>query len=272
MKNLTQCLALAFILFAISACGGGGSDAAKNEVVIATPVVPPSVEKAILTFSNQTNASNLNAVHGHDVRQYLSMPMMYSAGVAVADYDNDGDLDLYFVSGNDGDNYLYQNQGDGTFTDMANFSGVDQQNKGSGPAFGDFNGDGLLDLFVGGVGGDAAKLYVNQGNDKYLDITESSGLVLPGNNFSGTWTDYDKDGDLDLFVTHWTEERSGYFAYFWKNNGDSTFSDVTFETGIKNTSNADKTLTATFSDINNDGWVDLLLVTDYAQSRLYQNN
>jgi len=292
-------LLLGITLNSLAGCGGGGSSSSSEKntgktaiepIVLIGPQVSGSAAKistaaAIGSASHQCHAieNNADSLQFTEITQQAgltfshSMPngdgvLGMSGGVAAGDFDNDGWVDLYAIGGEGQANVLMKNQGDGTFTDMANFSGVDQKNKGSGPAFGDFNGDGLLDLFVGGVGGDAAKLYVNQGNDKYLDITESSGLVLPGNNFSGTWADYDKDGDLDLFVTHWTEERSGYFAYFWKNNGDSTFSDVTFETGIKNTSNADKTLTATFSDINNDGWVDLLLVTDYAQTRLYQNN
>ncbi|NQZ89307.1 MAG: CRTAC1 family protein [Colwellia sp.] len=289
-------LSFSLALIAITSCGGGSeSKAPAEKIVVEAPVligpqvsgIPAkiTVEAPIGSDSHQCHSveTNEQSLQFTDITEQAGLTFSHempngdgvlgmSGGVAAGDFDNDGWVDLYAIGGEGQANVLMKNQGDGTFTDMANFSGVDQQNKGSGPAFGDFNGDGLLDLFVGGVGGDAAKLYVNQGNDKYLDITESSGLVLPGNNFSGTWTDYDKDGDLDLFVTHWTEERSGYFAYFWKNNGDSTFSDVTFETGIKNTSNADKTLTATFSDINNDGWVDLLLVTDYAQTRLYQNN
>ena len=289
-------LSFSLALIAITSCGGGSeSKAPAEKIVVEAPVligpqvsgIPAkiTVEAPIGSDSHQCHSveTNEQSLQFTDITQQAGLTFSHempngdgvlgmSGGVAAGDFDNDGWVDLYAIGGEGQANVLMKNQGDGTFTDMANFSGVDQQNKGSGPAFGDFNGDGLLDLFVGGVGGDAAKLYVNQGNDKYLDITESSGLVLPGNNFSGTWTDYDKDGDLDLFVTHWTEERSGYFAYFWKNNGDSTFSDVTFETGIKNTSNAAKTLTATFSDINNDGWVDLLLVTDYAQTRLYQNN
>ncbi|MBA6362217.1 VCBS repeat-containing protein, partial [Colwellia sp. BRX8-8] len=288
---------LSFALTALSGCGGGSAsnDKPVEKTGVETPVlIGPQVVgiaakvtelAAIGSASHQCHAveNSAQSLQFSEISQQAgitfshSMPdgdgvLGMSGGVAAGDFDNDGWVDLYAIGGEGQANVLLKNQGDGTFTDRASFSGVAQKNKGSGPAFGDFNGDGLLDLFVGGVGGDAAKLYVNQGNEQYLDITASSGLVLPGNNFSGTWADYDKDGDLDLFVTHWTEERSGYFAYFWQNNGDSTFSDVTFEAGIKNTSNADKTLTATFSDINNDGWVDLLLVTDYAQTRLYKNN
>lgn len=288
---------LSFALTALSGCGGGSAsnDKPVEKTGVEAPVlIGPQVAgiaakvtelAAIGSASHQCHGveNSAQSLQFSEISQQAgitfshSMPdgdgvLGMSGGVAAGDFDNDGWVDLYAIGGEGQANVLLKNQGDGTFTDRASFSGVAQKNKGSGPAFGDFNGDGLLDLFVGGVGGDAAKLYVNQGNEQYLDITESSGLVLPGNNFSGTWADYDKDGDLDLFVTHWTEERSGYFAYFWRNNGDSTFSDVTFEAGIKNTSNADKTLTATFSDINNDGWVDLLLVTDYAQTRLYKNN
>ncbi len=282
MKNLKQCLALAFILFGISACGGGGSDVAKKEVVIPTPIIPPSVEKAILTFSNQTNASNLNAEHGHDVRQFLSMPMMYSAGVAVADYDNDGDLDLYFVSGNDGDNYLYKNQGDGTFSETASEAGVTIPGvRSSGPTFADIDGDGWLDLFVGAVDNDPYYLFHNNKDGTFTDITISAGVIIKAaNSVSTTFGDIDNDGDLDMFISHWGNPFNAdkSLEIVWRNdteNGVIKFVDVSTEWGM-NELYLDQALDTSFvpslSDIDNDGDIDLLLVSDFGNSKVLRND
>ena len=292
-KIITLCL-----LSTITACGGSSSKSA----IIAEPVLPPVViptSGPIVTGAsvkiNQTSVTNSNSHQCHaenddsksvkfseisiesgikfthqnlDGDGILGM----SGGVASGDFDGDGWVDLYTLGGDSGINRLYKNQGDGSFTDVTEFSELLLTAKSSGPAFGDFNGDGLLDLFVGSVGGDEAKLYLNQGNEKFLDITASSGLILPGNNFTGTWSDYDKDGDLDIFITHWTDDKNEYYAYFWRNNGDLTFTDVSFETGINKLGQQDKTFTPSFVDIDNDGWQDLLLVADNSQTRVFHNN
>ena len=165
---------------------------------------------------------------------------------------------------------------DGSFDNVAEFAEVNLLARGSGPSFGDLDGDGLLDLFVGSVGGSAPKLYLNRGNDKFLDITESSGLVLPGNNFGATWGDYDKDDDLDLVITHWSSVTSDHYAYFWRNNGDNTFTDVSDETGMTTVmqqfGSRDKSFTPTFADIDNNGWQDLLLVSDNHRTRIFINS
>ena len=185
--SLPLILSLSFTLILITSCGGSGSsDDPVDKVVVEVPVlIGPQVsgisakitaEAPVGSDSHQCHAVETNdqSLQFTDITQQAgltfshSMPngdgvLGMSGGVAAGDFDNDGWVDLYAIGGEGQANVLMKNQGDGTFTDMANFSGVDQQNKGSGPAFGDFNGDGLLDLFVGGVGGDAAKLYVNQG-------------------------------------------------------------------------------------------------------------
>lgn len=195
-----------------------------------------------------------------------------SGGVAAADFNQDGWVDLYAVGGQEGENALLFNNGDGTFSDVALPTGVSMQNRGSGPAFGDYNGDGFVDLFVGGVGGAQAKLFVNNGNQSFTDVTADSGLVLPDNNVGATWGDYDKDGDIDLVITHWTNVQNEHYAFLWRNNGDGTFTDVSLDAGIPLRSTRDKTFTPTFADIDNDGWQDLLMVTDNGNTRVYRNN
>ena len=200
---------------------------------------------------------------------YLTMMAFWGCLVALlrGDFNNDGWVDMYAVGGESSDNVLMINNQDGTFNDVALPAGVSLRNRGSGPAFGDFNGDGHIDLFVGGVGGAQAKLYVNNGNQSFTDVTDDVGLVLPDNNVGATWGDYDKDGDVDLVITHWTNVQNDQYAFLWRNNGDSTFTDVSIEAGIPLRSTRDKTFTPTFADIDNDSWQDLLMVTDNGNTR-----
>jgi hypothetical protein len=167
---------------------------------------------------------------------------------------------------------LLKNNGDGTFSDVSAAAGVDLLNRSSGPAFGDFDGDGDLDLFVGAVGGSEAVLFSNNGDGTFEDVTEASGLQLPGNNFAATWGDYDKDGDLDLVMTHQTQVENDHYAFLWRNNGDSTFTDVSIDAGLPRINQRDLSFTPTFADINNDGWQDLLMIIDSNETRVYINN
>ncbi|MCJ8320270.1 MAG: CRTAC1 family protein [Colwellia sp.] len=222
-----------------------------------------------IMFSEISEMSGLNYSH--------SMPngdgaLGQSGGVSAGDFDGDGWVDLYVIGGEGRPNLLLKNNGDGTFIDIAGYADVAVQNKGSGPSFADINGDGLLDLFVGSVGGDSPRLFLNQGNEQFLDITASSGLELPGNNFSAAWGDYDKDNDLDLVITHRSTVSKQYYAYLWRNNGDLTFTDISLKADISMLSPLDNTFTPNFADINNDGWQDLLMVSDNNQTRLYLND
>ena len=107
-------------------------------------------------------------------------------------------------------------------------------NWGSGPAFGDIDGDGDLDLFIGAIEDDPVYLFENR-EGVFVDITASAGIVLTAENtMSGTFYDYDRDGFLDLFLTHWDVGRySGQDTEtVWRNNGDLTFTNTSIETGI----------------------------------------
>jgi len=286
MKNLSQCLAVAFILLGVISCGGGGGSDAKVIPSTPTPVLPPSIDVPVLTFSNQTNSSNLNVLHGHDPKAFLTMPMMYSAGVAVADYDNDGYLDIYFVSGNDGNNLLYKNQGDGTFSDVASEAGVAISGiKGSGPAFADIDGDGWLDLFVGAVDNEAYYLFQNNKDGTFTDITISAGVIIEAaNSVSTTFGDIDNDGDLDMLISHWGNTLSSdkSLEIIWRNdteNGVIKFTDVSTEWGMNEiyqeqtlANGIDTSFVPSLSDIDNDGDIDVLLVSDFGNSKVLRND
>jgi enediyne biosynthesis protein E4 len=122
-------------------------------------------------------------------------------GAAAGDFNNDGWIDLY-VTNSAGPNALYRNDADGTFTDIAVPAGVaDAGGRGHGVAWGDFDNDGFLDLYVANYG--SSRLFRNNGDETFTDVTTAAGVADPGPDYRTTgavWGDYDKDGLLDLLI------------------------------------------------------------------------
>ncbi len=211
-------------------------------------------------------------------------PTLIGAGGAVQDYDFDGYPDFYLLGGSDQHNALFKNQGNGTFMDVANSANVDVFDVlGSGPVFADVDGDYDLDLLVfsvnkagqvGATTGDSIenrpRLFINLGNGSFME-SMSSGFNSGMPSFSGTFGDLDKDGDLDLFMTHWHADETTSKQLFWQNDGTGTFSDVTIEyLGASQNAFFDRwTFTPNFTDINDDGWLDVLLTSDFSTTRIF---
>ena len=160
----------------------------------------------------------------------------YGMGCIAADYDNDGDADLYLT--NFGPNQLYRNNGDGTFTDVTSYAGVDDRNWSVSASFGDFNLDGHLDMYV-----------VN-----YLDyhLETAHACLLEG-----------------VHIYCGPHEYPGIRDTLYRNNGDGTFTDVTSRAGLRNTG---KGLGTLFTDYNNDGYPDIFVANDAVPDFLYRNN
>lgn len=204
----------------------------------------------------------------------------------LGDVDNDGWVDIYVTNGaptaEGAPNVLYRNRGDGSFVDIASQAGVANHGRSIGCAFGDYDNDGWLDLFVINIDGPNA-LYRNNGDGTFADVTKQVGIEAPHDGFVGFFFDYDNDGWLDLFVTGWTDdmeevlqsalsgtpsqERNRLALYH--NNGDGTFTDVTTQAGLARTYGA---MAAQYGDVDNDGYLDIYLGTGAPPMDTYEPN
>jgi hypothetical protein len=195
-------------------------------------------------------------------------PETMAGGVAVFDYDRDGNLDIFFTNGADitslektSSKYwdrLFRNNGDGTFTDVTEKAGLAGTGYDTGVAVGDYDNDGYEDLFVGGVHRNT--LYHNNGDGTFTGVTEKAGLAHPDKEYgplwsiTGAWVDVNNDGLLDLFVANYLSwdvakepdcrfGRKPEYCHpkFYKelpnqlflNQGDGTFVDVSAPAGIR---------------------------------------
>lgn len=215
--------------------------------------------------SNTLYKNNGNGTFVKDVAPAFVKDVSYYHGAAFADYDNDGNIDL-FLSNFFPTKYneLYRNNGSGSYTkELTNVIPV-EANQSIGPSWADYDGDGFVDLFVPNGKGYKNSLFHNEGNGTFSKV--SNVITRDGGQSVGScWGDYDNDGDLDLFVTN--SNSQGNFLY--KNNGNGTFTKIT--TGDVAT---DKGAAhgCSFADIDNDGDLDLYVSTDKNVKFLYINN
>jgi enediyne biosynthesis protein E4 len=246
--------------------------------------------------------AELSGIHwthtsGKSPEHYL--PETTGAGCAFLDYDNDGWMDIYLVNSGPCDFYappiplrnaLYRNNRDGTFADVTEKAGVGGGGYGQGVAVGDYDGDGLPDLYVTQYGRNI--LYHNNGDGTFTDVTEKSGVAAPGWSSSAVWFDYDNDGKLDLFVCRFVDfskgknkdcrtgedAKRGYCiphvysptaSWLFHNNGDGTFTDVSKSSGIA--AHLGKGWGVVATDVNNDGLMDLFVANDTVANFLFAN-
>ncbi|MDE0298102.1 MAG: CRTAC1 family protein [Candidatus Poribacteria bacterium] len=241
-----------------------------------------------------------------------TLPEIMGGGVALFDYDNDNDLDLLHIrsllfreptgekerrpSEIAGGHWaglfwthfrLFQQQADGSFSDVTDLAGFDDAGYGQGVAVGDTDNDGDLDLFVTNFGPDV--FYRNNGDGTFADATDAAGFSKGGWSTSAAFLDYDADGYLDLYVARYLrfdpavscrrlsdardycgpQSFEGIPDSLYRNNGDGTFTDVTLEVGIVS---SDKGLGVVCADFTSDGWVDLYVANDGEANRLWVNS
>lgn len=179
-------------------------------------------------------------------------------GVAFADVNNDGLIDLY-ISNKGGANKLYLNSGDGQFKDVTAEAGagIDYPGFAMGSIFGDYNNDGFADLYIA-TGGryeiEANRLFKNNGDGTFTDVTAEAGVGLKAFTYAASFVDYDNDGNLDIYCANYGV---GAKNILYRNNGDGSFSDVTDAAGVGDRS---WSWMAVWADVNNDQFVDLYVV------------
>lgn len=238
---------------------------------------------------------------GVDSKSYIIE--VVGCGVAFLDYDNDGWLDIFVLSGTrlEGDpagvtNRLYKNNRDGTFSDVTAKAGLTRAGWASAVTVGDYDNDGFEDIFVTYYGHNV--LYRNNGNGTFSDVTERAGLAQNVRYGSGcSWVDYDRDGRLDLFVANYLNTtldklpKPGEnpdctwkgvavncgprglptgFVQLFHNNGDGTFSEVSKSSGVAAAAGS-YPMTVVAADYDNDGWPDIYVACDSTPSWLFQN-
>ena len=281
----------------VAGCGGGGTTSPPPPVQ--PPAPPPEPPPPVTRFVDATEESGIRYEHGYVDPPELADLEEFGGGLAAGDYDGDGLVDLFIVRGDMGPNLLYRNLGGNVFEDVAMQAGIahtksaSENHRHSGPAFADMDGDGDLDLFVGGLEFDPSFVFRNEGDGSFTDVTPGSGIDTLGARYtvSAGFGDYDLDGDLDMFLTHWgTEGGPGvrlHTEHLWRNDtrdGNIRFTDVSLEAGISPDilndepvassfgDGFDYTFTPTFARMNDDRYPDLLISADFLTSKFYINN
>ena len=247
-------------------------------------------------FTDVTAALDIEFRHNNGERgkKYFIEPI--GSGVALFDFDNDTDLDLYFVNGSDlpgatssilPTNRLYRNDGD-TFTDVTNTASVGDTGYGLGCCVGDYNNDGFTDLYVTNYGVNV--LYRNNGDGTFTDVAETAGVDNDQFSSGCAFVDVDADGYLDLYVVNYVQfdpdtnpacTRQGIPTYctpeallgaadvFYRNNSDGTFTDVSEQVGVGKANG--KGLGVVCGDVDNDGDIDIFVANDTTPNFLYLN-
>lgn len=290
----------------LAACGGGGGGADDADTT-PTPAPPPSPPaQTPRDFVDVTAASNIDyrveiSPNPNDPGRF-EIIQTTNGGAAAGDCNGDDLIDVFITSGDKETNRLYINLGNLTFEDRTFAAGLanTERLRHSGPTFADIDGDGDLDLFLGGLFNDSNKIYENQGDCTFVDVTpltlvaaQDGGGYLSSQTFSAAFGDYDLDGDLDMFLTHWGTPDSLFQAgspseteHLWRNDtadGVISFVNVSMASGVSHIRWADREFrispsmvdfgfTPTFARLDGDLWPDILLASDFGTTQAMINN
>jgi len=280
-------------------------------LLLATVGAPAADEIPTAKFTDITKEAGIGFVHNSGAYGEKLLPESMSGGVAFLDYDNDGHQDLLFINSTYWTGHLpegkapttmalYHNDGHGHFAEVTKDSGLDVSLYGTGVAVGDYDNDGLPDVFITAVGGN--HLFHNDGHGKFRDVTREVGMGGSTNDWSmGTaFIDYDNDGKLDLFVCNYVQwspaidraksyelpnigraygpprNFAGTFPRLYHNDGHGHFTDVSAKSGVQVKDPATglpmaKSLAVAPVDVDNDGWIDLVVANDTVPNFLFHN-
>ncbi len=266
------------------------------------PRNPPRPARDDDWFEEMTSQSQIDFAYrdGSEAGFYTLLETV-GGGVAMLDFDQDGDLDLFFTGGGKMTgpplkvvglpSALYRNDGDWRFSDVSESTDIgDEGFYSHGVAVGDYNRDGYPDLLVTGFMG--SRLYRNEQGERFVNVTNEAGIVTDRWATAAAWADVDRDGYLDLYVAtycRWRPEDNvvctqptadggemrepcapgkypGDRDYLWRNRGDGTFEDITQAAGITAEHRGLGVVTADFDD---DGWTDIYVANDVDENDLY---
>ena len=272
-------------------------------LVIFSPLLA-SAQTPVVHFKEIGKESGLTKTPFSSMDQHYVVETI-SGGVALFDCDNDGKLDIAVVNDSTIEQYLkggdvmitlYRQDKSAMaaphFTDVTKEAGLTARGWGMGIAVGDYDNDGLPDLYVTGYGHNV--LYHNLGNCTFEDVTQKSGVAAGGFSTGAAWADYDRDGHLDLFVARYVrtdvhhlpdparslgykgilvelpDKMEGETDFLFHNRGDGTFEDVSEKAGV-NDPHKLHGMGVVWADYDNDGWPDLFVTNDSGWNFLYHN-
>jgi hypothetical protein len=266
------------------------------------PAAPPAFDPIAFEL---VRTSGIGFVTNSGRTAHRRQPETMVAGVALFDFDNDGRLDVFLTNGASMTaldktdpvfwNRLYRNLGDWRFEDVTEKAGVKGHGYDNGVATGDYDNDGWSDLFVAGLRENV--LYRNRGDGTFEDVTAKAGFANPDPDYGTLWAvaaaflDYDKDGDLDLFVSNYCvwdpkteplcgpkglpdychpKNYKGLPNSLFRNEGNGTFTDVSRASGIRAV--VGKGMGIGVADFDQDGFSDLFVANDTEPNYLFRNH